>query len=42
VVPLANIVWMMLALSYGITRERHASVRRQLDKRRAQPSAQLN
>jgi len=42
VVPLANIVWMMLALRYGITRDRHAAVRRLLDERRAHVAAQLN
>jgi Na+/melibiose symporter-like transporter len=35
VVPLANVVWMLLALRYGITRESHAEVRRQLDERHA-------
>lgn len=33
VVPLGNVFWMCLALRYGITRERHAAVRRALDER---------
>lgn len=33
VVPLANVVWMVLAMRYGVTREHHAEVRRQLDAR---------
>lgn len=33
VVPLANVAWMALALRYGITRERHAEVRAELDAR---------
>lgn len=33
VVPLGNVFWMFLALRYGVTRERHAEVRRQLDER---------
>jgi GPH family glycoside/pentoside/hexuronide:cation symporter len=33
-VPLANVVWMFLALKCSITREGHAEVRKQLDARR--------
>lgn len=40
VVPLANVVWMALALRCRITREEHAEVRRQLDLRRAENTAQ--
>jgi len=36
VVPLANVVWMALALRFRITREQHAQVRRVLADRRAE------
>lgn len=42
VVPLANVVWMVLALRYSVTRERHAEVRHALDVRRAQSISELN
>ncbi len=38
VVPLANVIWMSLALRFRITREQHAEVRRELDERRASPA----
>ena len=34
VVPLFNVVWLMLAMRYTITREKHAQIRAQLDLRR--------
>lgn len=42
VVPIANVAWMILALKYGVTRERHAEVRRLLDDRRAREPHYLN
>lgn len=38
VVPLFNVVWMVLAMRYGITREMHAEVRRLLEIRRRDAS----
>lgn len=42
VVPLANVAWMVLALRYGVTRERHAEVRRELDARHARERSRPN
>ncbi|MBX3705532.1 MAG: MFS transporter [Pseudomonadales bacterium] len=39
VVPLFNVVWMVLALRYRITRAQHADVRIALDRRRKAPAA---
>lgn len=38
VVPLFNVVWMVLALRYGITRDRHDEVRRRLVTQREMPN----
>ncbi len=41
-VPLLNVAWMAIVMKYGVTRERHEAVRRQLDARRTEEAVHSN